>query len=143
MLPGRSQEQKKRKFLSFFSSSSGDDGGDEARATRSSTMAMMTKQPCRVPDIPVVFRCVLRYPFSAIVRVRKVHGMMGLAAIWHVFTQCCPQSNEAILPNDTVAVVIAKLVAIPRIQSQLHSITGNIPSGGISKSASGCQVMIR
>lgn len=28
---------------------------------------------------------------------------MGLAAIWHVSTQYCPQSNEAILPNDTVS----------------------------------------
>ena len=26
---------------------------------------------------------------------------MDLAAIWHVSTQYCPQSNEAILPNDT------------------------------------------
>ena len=41
---------------------------------------------------------------------------MGLAAIWHISTQYCPQSNEAILPNDTVPVKVP--VAFSLLSSQ-------------------------
>ena len=99
MLPGRSQEQKKRRFLSFFSSSSGDDSGDEARATRNSTMTMMTKQPCRVPVIPVCLcprRASLRVALPFFCHRVSPEGTWydGFSCYWHVSTQCCPNQMK-------------------------------------------------